>query len=33
MYGFRVTKVRLRKPPETDAEAPAENAAEEKQDG
>ena len=32
MDGFRVTKVRLRKPPETDAEAPAENAAEEKQD-
>ena len=33
MDGFRVTKVRLRKPQEADAEAPAENAAEEKQDG
>jgi CBS domain containing-hemolysin-like protein len=33
MDGFRVTKVRLRKPQEADAEEPAENAAEEKQDG
>ena len=32
MDGFRVTKVRLRKPQEADAEEPAENAAEEKQD-
>ena len=32
MDGFRVTKVRLRKPQEAEAEAPAENAAEEKQD-
>jgi len=33
MDGFRVTKVRLRKPQEADAEAAAEDAAEDKQDG
>jgi CBS domain containing-hemolysin-like protein len=32
MDGFRVTKVRLRKPQEADAEAPAEDTAEDKQD-